>query len=166
MRPLSIKKINDKSPYKVALKGESSYAFTTAQGVEYEIGFIEDYMLGIDDVYQFFIAVRGDQKPKSNDSKVAETVFAVMEEFFSDGNLILDYVCDTSDGRQAARSRLFAYWYNSHPLRIGFTQRTIMASYDGVSYFAAVIVRNDNPRFSECMAAIDSFTENMADKLR
>lgn len=164
MLDLSLDRINASSPYVVYSSGEDAFSFVTDSGTVYEVGFVEDYMLGIDGVYQFFIMpVQG--QPQSKDGKIARSVFAIMEEFFSDGNLILDYVCDTHDGRQAARNRLFTYWYESNPLKVGFTQQTIIAAYEGVSYYAAVILRNDNPRYAKCMEAIQLFSEDMADKL-
>ena len=145
--------------------GENSYAFTTDQGTNYEIGFVEDFMLGIDNVYQFFIEANG-SAGKAKDPKIAETVFAVLEEFFQNGNLILDYICDTSDGRHEARSRLFSQWYNHHPLKIGFTMQRIFAKFEGEGYYAAVILRNDNPKYGECITAIDAFSKDILDKLK
>ncbi len=164
MLDLSLRRINDSSPYKVSSLREDVFSFIIDNNVAYEIGFIEDYMLGISGVYQFFITPNEAQRHK--DAKVSATIIAVMEEFFQDGNLILDYVCDTHDGRQAARRRLFKYWYNSHPLKIGFTQQDIIAVCDGVSYYAAVVLRNDNPRYLECMDAIADFSENIVEKLQ
>lgn len=165
MKPLPLKKINEKAPYTVKLLGENSYCFTTDYGIYYEIGFIQDYMLDIDNVYQFFLLTKNGVKPVK-DPKILVTVYAVLEEFFQEGNLILDYVCDTNDGRQEARSRLFYYWFDVNPKSPGFTCSRIITSCDGVGYYAAVVVRNDNPHYRECMEAIDSFIKNINDKLR
>lgn len=160
-----LKKINEKAPYTVKLLGENSYCFTTDYGIYYEIGFIQDYMLDIDNVYQFFLLTKNGVKP-AKDPKILVTVYAVLEEFFQEGNLILDYVCDTNDGRQEARSRLFYHWFDVNPKSPGFTCSRIITSCDGVGYYAAVVVRNDNPHYRECMEAIDSFIKNINDKLR
>lgn len=165
MKPLPLKKINEKAPYTVKLLGENSYCFTTDYGIYYEIGFIQDYMLDIDNVYQFFLLTKNGVKP-DKDPKILVTVYAVLEEFFQDGNLILDYVCYTNDGRQEARSRLFYHWFDVNPKSPGFTCSRIITSCDGVGYYAAVVVRNDNPHYRECMEAIDSFIKNINDKLR
>lgn len=165
MNKLSLKNINENSPYEVTLEGENSYAFTTDYGIEYEFGFIEDFMLGIENVYQFFLMPKNGVS-RHKDPKIILTVYALLEEFFSDGNLILDYICDTSDGRQEARNRLFEHWYKTNPRKIGFTLEHIIAVYDNVSYYAAVIMRNDNPRYSEIMDAINAFTKNIGDKLK
>lgn len=167
MNLLSISKLNNKSPYKLSLSGEMSYTFTSDNGIKYEIGFVEDYMLGISDVYQFFLEAKTAGKGKTiRDSKISATISAVLEEFFDAGSPILDYICDTGDGRQGARSRLFNHWYLSNPKKDSFTLRTITALYEGVEYYASVIIRNDNLRFSECMMAIDSFSKSIEGKLR
>lgn len=99
MLNLSLKKINARSPYVVSSVGEDAFSFTTDHGVNYELGFIEDHMLEIDKLYQFFLLTKNGVKP-AKDYKILITVYAVLEEFFQDGNLILDYVCDTNDGRK------------------------------------------------------------------
>lgn len=165
MLNLSLKKINSRSPYVVSSVGEDVFSFSTDYGVDYELGFIEDHMLEFDKLYQFFLLTKNDAKPVK-DPKILVTVYAVLEEFFQDGNLILDYVCDTNDGRQEARSRLFYHWFDVNPKSPGFTCSQIITSCDGVGYYAAVVLRNDNPHYRECMEAIDSFIKNINDKLR
>lgn len=165
MLNLSLKKINSRSPYFVSSVGEDVFSFSTDYGVDYELGFIEDHMLGFDKLYQFFLLTKNGAKPVK-DPKILVTVYAVLEEFFQDGNLILDYVCDTNDGRQEARSRLFYHWFDVNPKSPGFTCSQIITSCDGVGYYAAVVLRNDNPHYIECMEAIDSFIKNINDKLR
>lgn len=165
MLNLSLKKINSRSPYVVSSVGEDVFSFSTDYGVDYELGFIEDHMLEFDKLYQFFLLTKNGAKPVK-DPKILVTVYAVLEEFFQDGNLILDYVCDTNDGRQEARSRLFYHWFDVNPKSPGFTCSQIITSCDGVGYYAAVVLRNDNPHYRECMEAIDSFIKNINDKLR
>ena len=165
MLNLSLKKINSRSPYFVSSVGEDVFSFSTDYGVDYELGFIEDHMLEFDKLYQFFLLTKNGAKPVK-DPKILVTVYAVLEEFFQDGNLILDYVCDTNDGRQEARSRLFYHWFDVNPKSPGFTCSRIITACDGVGYYAAVVVRNDNPHYRECMEAIDSFIKNINDKLR
>ncbi len=91
---------------------------------------------------------------------------AIIEEFFKANDVLLDYICDTKDGRQSARNRLFSQWFNHYPNRHLFTLRTMNVEFDGVSYYASAIIRNDNPAYHEYMAAIDTFEEEMKEKLR
>lgn len=82
--------------------------------------YMEDYMISVDNAYQFFLM------PKTvpniqRDAKIQQTVTAIIEEFFRSNDVLLDYICDTKDGRQAARSRLFEQWFNHYPQRHLYT---------------------------------------------
>ncbi len=165
MLDLSIEHINEASPYKVKLTPQRTYSFITDDGVSYDMGFVEDCMLGIDNVYQFFIEAENttSQHP---DTKIQSTVYAILEEFFNNGCMILDYICDTCDGRQSVRNRLFTRWFRKYPQKSGFTIHSISANNEGVFYYAAVIIRNDNPEYERCMEAVDKFEDEIDDKLK
>lgn len=165
MLNLSIEHINESSPYTVVFTQHRTYSFKTDEGVCYDVGFVEDHMLGIDNVYQFFIEAEStvSQHP---DTKIQSTVYAILEEFFNNGCMILDYICDTSDGRQSVRNRLFSRWFRMYPGKSGFTIHSISANSDGVLYYAAVVIRNDNPDYDLCMEEVDKFEDEMEDKLQ
>lgn len=162
---LSIDNINSHSPYSISLSEDGSFYFVTDEGLTYEVGFVEDYMIAVDDAYQLFVM----PKTSANfqrDEKMQQTVTAIIEEFFRTKDVLLDYICDTTDGRQAARNRLFTQWFNNYPHRHLFTLRTISLEYEGMAYFASAIIRKDNSHYSECMTAIDAFEKDMRDKLK
>lgn len=164
MLKLSIESINSRSPYKLMLSGDGSFCFATDEALIYEVGFVEDYMLSVDNAYQFFIV------PKSSpnitkDDKMQQTITAIIEEFFKADNVLLDYICDTKDGRQATRSRLFTQWFKHYPSRDLFTLRTISIEYENESYYASAIIRNDNPHYNEYIAAMNAFENEMEEIL-
>ena len=43
--------------------------------------------------------------------KVRETVLAIIEEFFIKNQAALLYICETGDGMQKTRNRLFRSWF-------------------------------------------------------
>jgi len=104
---------NTPSPYRCRnLNGLQS--FTTDQGVEYAMGFtnVSHYLspvLGIYDIrvytFDFFSDGHG-----SKDERVAATIQNEVEGFFTDPNRVLTYICDSGDGLQAERQRLFTQW--------------------------------------------------------
>jgi len=48
----------------------------------------------------------------SGDPRVKDTLLSIARGYFNDDEeRVLAYICDSSDGRAAARSRLFAKWY-------------------------------------------------------
>ena len=65
--------------------------------------------------------------------------------FVTDGGIVY-YICETGDGRQEMRSRLFQYWYEtaSNKTQYIYITASILDS-DGIVNHAALIVRSDNP---------------------
>ena len=164
MLRLSAESINSRSPYCVQVSSDGSFCFTTDEFLTYEIGFVEDYMFSIGNAYQIFLMPRGVPNA-AKDDKMQQTVTVIIEEFFQTNDVLLDYICETRDGRQAARNRLFAKWFNQYPNRDQFTLRTVDIEYAGERYFASAIFRKDNPHYHEYMEAIDKFEAEMIEKL-
>ena len=104
------------------------------------MGFVEDYMLLVENVYQFFLVPKT-EAGTTRDAKIQQTITAIIEEFFAAQEVLLDYICDTKDGRQAARSRLFSGWFAKYPLRHQYTLRTMSVDFEGEAYYASVILR-------------------------
>ncbi len=161
---LSVAEINKKSPYLVSLSQENSFVFTSKEGNIYELGFIKDEMFGIDDAYQFFLVPK-DKENDVKDDDIQATVISVIEEFFKTKEVLLDYICDTKDGRKAIRSRLFSSWFSLFPNRKQYTLRTLSLYYEDISFYASVIIRNDNPNYDKCLDAIDNFEVQIRGKL-
>ena len=73
---------------------------------------------------------------------------AIVEEFFEKNVAALLYICETGDGKQMARGRLFAYWFQSSGQSKVFTTMTsVLMDEEGVENTATLILRNDNPDF-------------------
>ena len=164
MLQISVGTINARSPYRVEVSGENSLSFTTDESFTYEIGFIEDYMFSVENAYQICLTPK-DAPNASKDGKIQQVVTVVIEEFFQTNNVFLLYICDTRDGRQVARNRLFAKWFNQYPDCDKYTMRTIDIEYAGEHYFSSAIFRKDNPYYDEYIEAIDKFEEEMVEKL-
>lgn len=63
--------------------------------------------------YQFII-VNENNTPSPNDLKLRETIFCIIEDFFKANPEILLYLCETGDGKQASRNRLFIRWFREY----------------------------------------------------
>ena len=161
----SLSELNKKSPYMLESSGMYSFTFITAQGKKYEIGFIQDLMISDEGVYQFFITTE-DHFKTVLDKKIQQTVLVVIEEFFKNEGVVLDYICATEDHRQASRDRLFHQWYMNSFEKDQYHLRSMSVKIEEVKYSASVIMRNDNPRFQLMTEAIDRFIEDFQDKLR
>ena len=161
----SLAELNKKSPYTLESSGSYSFSFITAHGKKYEIGFIQDLMISDEGVYQFFITTE-DQFKTVLDRKIQQTVFVVIEEFFKNEGVVLDYICATEDHRQASRDRMFQLWFANSSEREHYFMRKMSVKIDEIEYFSSVVMRNDNPRFDAMTEAIERFIQDFQDKLR
>lgn len=103
-------------------------------------------------VYQFGISnPKGTKSPR--DSKVRNTILAIIEEFFDKNKAALLYICETGDGLQQMRSRLFQYWFSIYKEKDEylFLPQIIYDEEDNENY-TALIIRRDNPQFIDLVS--------------
>lgn len=150
MNGLSLESINRKSPYLVGdSSGNGFFSFTSDTGVELAVYFIEDELITTSDSYQL-VLINVNKKSSPRDNKVQQTILAIVEEFFEKNQSALLYVCETGDGKQMTRYRLFTYWFDRFEYSVRFTcLSTALAEKDGVMNAATLFVRNDNPQLQE-----------------
>ena len=161
----SLTELNKKSPYMLESTGMYSFTFITEQGKKYEIGFIQDLMISDEGVYQFFITTE-DQFKTVLDRKIQHTVFVVLEEFFKNEGVVLDYICSTEDHRQASKDRMFQLWFANSSEKDLYFMRNMSVMIDETEYFSSVVMRKDNPRFEAMNEAIERFIQDFQDKLK
>lgn len=113
--------------------------------VLYKIEFEEDSPIGDCDTYQFYINnVR--HVCVERDTKVKQTVMAVLIEFFRVNASVVLYVCDTSDGRQYKRSLLFQRWFQEYDHADKFTILFGCIRNENTDNYVGIIVERDNPK--------------------
>lgn len=101
-------------PYPVTLT-DGVFRFTTDQAVSYSARFLEMPLpagvplTGLVFDFSFFSDAAGANGP--DDARVAATVLHLARRFFATGpERILLYTCESTDGRELARYRLFGKW--------------------------------------------------------
>ena len=157
MNRLDVQVINGLSPYKVdEADDENFFEFFTDHDVHYTVGFMPDDSLMQNEAYHLII-VNVDNRPSPSDRKVKDTVLAIVAEFFDKNNTTLLYICDTGDGKQHLRSRLFERWFSAYDKKALYTSViSSVVDEDGITNYATIIVRNDNPRLVEVIAEFTS----------
>lgn len=113
--------------------------------------------------YQFYINNESHQ-PSPNDEKLKATVFRIVEAFFTANPDILLYICETGDGRQAFRSRLFIRWFNIYSGRDAYVMQTAEVQEGKTKNFAALIVQKSNPRLEEILAEFNETISILTNK--
>lgn len=159
MEKLSLDAINAKSEYLVKKEeDELTFSFMTDNMAEIFISFEKDDILQSGIVYQFGISnPQGTKSPR--DPKVRNTILAIIEEFFNKNKAALLYICETGDGMQKMRSRLFQYWFSIYNEREEylFLPQIVYDEEENENY-AALIIRKDNPCFVEL---VSEFTDTI-----
>lgn len=75
------------------------------------------------------------------------------------------YICDTGDGRQEMRSRLFRHWLVDCSLYDNMaTLSGSVTDEEGVKNFATIIVRNDHPKLDEILKEFKEAIQTLNDK--
>lgn len=165
MLNLSAEEINFTSSYKVSLGDANSFYFTTNSGVTYNIGFVPDYMLADEDVYQFYI-IDVEHKHAPNDPLVKQTILCVIEAFFKQEPNVMLYICDTSDSRQGIRNRLFHLWFTEYDQNDKFTMINKDISFDGVIYYGSIILRKSHPFYEELIQKFQTLIDELPGKIK
>lgn len=155
---LKIDRIQEKAPYQVnKIADDLHVAFFTDYGVQYIAGFDrDDTTMPVTETYQFSI-INFNNKKSPRDPKVRETIIAVVEDFFAENQEVMLYICETGDGKQSMRSRLFEYWFNHYKQEWNvMLLSTSVRDEEGILNYAAIILRNDHPRLKEI---VNEFTD-------
>lgn len=149
---LSEERINLSSPYKVSLvEGKNCVSFKTDYGVEYFVGFDVTEVLQTAETYQFYITNTNNKK-SPRDKKLQETINVIVWDFLLSSNNAIIYICETGDGRQSLRNRLFNYWIANSPYYAKIaTASGGVVDEEGVENYASLIIRNDHPQMVEVM---------------
>ena len=108
----------------ITTDNDEFYTFTTDIGRLYRLDFRNNNSLltiykGLFEFVEFAFEpisgpikqVKGDVKSVIFDEKIRNTIEHALLSFFEEPDKILYYVCDSSDGRQLSRERLFKNWF-------------------------------------------------------
>ena len=163
MNPLDLTRICRLAPYKVWTEDGRDYYVETSRGQIFDIGFMDDYSIWPTGAYQFTISNQSHQ-PSPLDQKLRETILLLIEAFFAANDDILLYICETGDGRQAFRSRLFIRWFNNYTGRDAYVMQTAEVQEGKTKNFAALIVQKSNPRLKEILAEFDETINILTNK--
>ena len=156
MIKFSLKHILEHSPYELALSGDE-FMFQTDLGIHYSISFSkEDIVLGGCVTYQLIIR-KIEEVKSQHDSKVEATILSIIREFFRSNLEVMLYLCDTSDGREETRNRLFLSWFERYAQNNQFTICKAHTKIEGEGLFFCIVVENRNPK-------LKAITEDFKDK--
>lgn len=163
MNTLNLNFVNRLAPYKTWTDDGRDYYIETSRGQIFVVGFMDDFSIWTSGAYQLTIDNRSHQ-PSPNDRKLRETILLLIEAFFAVNPDILLYICETGDGKQALRSKLFIRWFNSYNNRDAYVLQTAEVEEENTKNFAALIVQKSNPRLKEILQEFDETIKILTDK--
>jgi hypothetical protein len=74
------------------------------------------------------------------------------------------YICDTGDGKQALRSRLFIRWFNTYRNKDAYIVETAEVKEGNITNFAALIVQKSNPQLESIVSDFRETVKLFTDK--
>jgi hypothetical protein len=149
-------------PYKFIVFKPDYYSFVTEAGIEYLCYFtpyaeyFKSYPAVIASKFFAFNLELADKKKKATgtDKRIADTVVTIVGDFLNSKINVVVYICDPSDGKEAARARKFLSWYRyyEHP-----SHKIIKVSGDldagGITLYTALLVHKNNKLKNELVQA-------------
>ena len=131
--------LKSQNQYQYTKNIDGEYRFLTDKGIEY-IAYFNRVPIESCIVYNFVFA-KSTVGRFGMDSKIRNTIFSIISDFWEDYEEVILFVCDSSDGRSEIRMRLFDYWYrllknDNNVTKIDFLLDKIKVS---------IIAKEDNP---------------------
>ena len=135
------------------------YLFKSDYGILYAV----DFELDSNPFYTayWFNLTNPDHTKSPGDSKIAQTVICIIEEFFRLNPEVLLYMCSTDNGQQAQRARLFLRWFNGYEQQQKYSIQVAEISGVGVNgepikEYIAMIVQRSHPQLESIIQIFDS----------
>ena len=140
-------------------ESNGQYFFDTLSGARY-VAYFLDLSSFAENLYTFNFDRIQDGAPNNVDSNVFDTICAILQEFFFNHQNSMLLVCDTTDGREEARMRLFNSWF----IRIapeGLTKIDRSGKAEEYNLFVSLLVWADNPMRDTLVSLLEEYCKAM-----
>lgn len=100
------------NPFEISEVEKFDYTFVSRDGIKYRVFFspLQEYYPQLLNTYSFSIEPE-DRTPHPLDRRIAATVVTILERFFETDENAMIMVCDTLDGKERKRRKLFDRWF-------------------------------------------------------
>lgn len=140
-------------------ESNGQYYFDTPSGARY-VAYFLDLSSFAENLYTFNFDRIQEGTPGIVDSNVFDTICAILKDFFLNHQNSMLLVCDTIDGREAARMRLFNSWF----LRMapeGLTKIDRSGKAGTYKLFVSLLVWADNPMRDALVSFLEEYCQTM-----
>ena len=143
-------------PYPIVQTDDLMYKFITKSGVVYAAYFIDiSESFGADHVYSFSFDAAG--KPV-RDERVRCSIVKILDDFFQGNQNSLIVVCETSDGKENARFRLFKKWYEqtrNHDIK----KIDAAVDHEDYNFRSSLLLPKEHPRYQDIIDIYDGWVK-------
>lgn len=147
-------------PYSWTFDGISNaYTFHTEKGIKYQVAFygvgnihFSEYPDIANLLYEISFTPDPDSQYNGKDNKVSMTVVDIVQTVLRNGKVIM-FICDSIDGREKARNKLFGTWFAKHGS--GFEKQDMEILTDDCNYYYSLIVAANHPNKSTILKAFE-----------
>lgn len=73
-------------------------------------------------------------------------------------------MCDTADGKEAMRNRLFLSWFKTYEMKSRYVCKDAHLEVEGIGMYAAIIIRKDNPLIEKVTEEFDETVNILSNK--
>lgn len=144
---------NSLSPYEVNEEAPLDYTFINRDGIKYHASFysVESLYPDFIETYSFSIEPE-DNKPHPIDRRISVTIAEILRRFFVVNTNAMIMVCDSADGKELKRRKLFDRWFEY------FSDGSILkydasAPLDDYQLFVSLYINKSNPNKAILLSA-------------
>lgn len=148
------------NPYEIDEEESLDYTFITKDGIKYHASFysVEPLYPEFVDTYSFSIEPE-DKRSHPMDRRIAITIAEILKRFFAVNTNAMIMVCDSTDGKEFKRRKLFDRWFEH------FSDNSIL-KYDASAplseyqLFISLYISKNNPNREKLLHAFSKLMEN------
>ena len=147
------------SPYDINEEESLDYTFINRDGIKYHASFysVEPLYPQFKNTYSFSIEPE-DNKAHPIDRRISVTIAEILRRFFSININAMIMVCDSTDGKEFKRRKLFDRWFEH------FSDNTILkydasAPLDEYQLFISLYMNRNNPNKESLLQAFSKLME-------
>ena len=103
------------SPFEILEEHPLDYVFVSRDGIKYHATFfpVSDLHPGLINTYSFSIEPE-DRKAHPIDYRISSTIVEILRRFFAVNENAMIMVCDSVDGKEEKRRKLFDRWFDKY----------------------------------------------------
>lgn len=155
-------KLNFQLPYNITRNEDLIYSFTTNGGIKYIALFVPSscYDTNLENTYNFNFEPEDPKNKNIHDPRIKETIIYIIELFFQTNSNSMICVCDSLDGREICRRRLFDKWRKEYSDRLSHIHKEdVEKEGDYYTLCASLLIHRDNPNIEQTIKSFIELTD-------